>query len=410
MAEERELRARWQVLAHDRAVTPLEEGLREHPQPLTRRLGGLALRWARSALAAAVDVGGVARVEGRQLAELARAHKVGERPELLELVLHRRARQDDPPRAAEALEAVDRLVAARRLETVALVADEQTDRRGRERIDVGAHGLVRADQQLLRRALAEVAHCLRGRLRCRRQHLAPEALRQPALDLGGPILAQRRRADDHALLADGSAVGTGTQEGEDEAERLKRLPEAGRVGEDAPGERPPGGAARSPRRAVVHEAHALDLPREHRPRELALDGDGFGRRLIPHVQDQLPHDGLDYGRRRSRAAARCARRGRSRPVSRAAVEGPQGLVNGRVGTGRPGGGALEAEVRDGGAVASTRGWVADGCAPERSAPMVASYFPKRSELPGSTAASSFGCRARREIFSPASSWSVARPP
>jgi hypothetical protein len=201
------------------------------------------------------------------------------------LVLQRRAREDDTSSRADATESVGRLVAARRLEPVPLVTDQQADARLREDLDVrtrrlcgvggvggrgrqwatsclagvgglfrrrgwvgarcrpewavsgrGAVGggggarLVRKDEELLRRAAAEIGGGEGGGGGRRwREHMRSEPVRQPALDFGGPVGTEGCGADDACLLDERTAGRGRLEHGEDQSERLQRLAAARRV-------------------------------------------------------------------------------------------------------------------------------------------------------------------------------------
>mmetsp|Transcript_13168 Transcript_13168/g.39245 ORF Transcript_13168/g.39245 Transcript_13168/m.39245 type:complete len:436 (+) Transcript_13168:550-1857(+) len=86
--------------------------------------------------------------ENRERAKQAGANEIEQRPQLLEVVLDRRARQDDPVRGAELLRG-DSDSSVRRPDLLPLVEDQQHPRGLQELLLAPAHGLVRRDEHPL---------------------------------------------------------------------------------------------------------------------------------------------------------------------------------------------------------------------------------------------------------------------
>ena len=287
-------------------------------------------------------------------AEEARVCKREEREELGEVVLQRRAREQQPARRLQRVEAHVALGAAV-LEPMRLVAHEQRKRRraaqhlgDARRVGV----LVRQDQDHLAPRVAPAAEV--GRLAHRlaaalaehhvRQLRAPEEL----VDLAAPVArqaggaheqhlaaAQRATAVDAAAAAAAGAADAASPErlprradescaaeGVDERERLQRLAEAHVVGEDGARVR---GAVGGAHDRSEEEDDALALVRPQHRRQPRLDAHRRARR--PVAQHELARR-VDRRRRRRRpsaarlrvrlrlralvAAARRQRRGRRR--------------------------------------------------------------------------------------------------
>eukprot|EP00968_Pinguiococcus_pyrenoidosus_P028905 scaffold8185_cov239-Pinguiococcus_pyrenoidosus.AAC.2 len=206
--------------------------------------------------------------------------------ELLQIILHRRAGQQEAPPAGERRQGLGR-GRLRVFEAMGLVADEHVAALSRiplEAIDLDAESLVGNDEHSEDLVPQETVNGAfhGGSARLRAGHVGA-AVAEPLLDLGRPVPHKTGRTHHNRLLHGRRTVKALAQERPQHNDALKRLAEAHVVSEDAA----LAAEVLQAHHALEHKRHTLSLVRSEHSAKLGIHLDGklvvvLGLRLPQH--------------------------------------------------------------------------------------------------------------------------------